>query len=188
MITIDIICLFIVGVLLLQGIWYGFVKGLLFILGWVAAGAGAYFSYSVFGDSLEYLFSISGTTSRILSIFLGFIIPFLLFSFLGRFLHGIIKGSILGLPNRILGALLGLMKAVILCSIVMTIVHLVPLSGSWEEGRANSIAYKVYLKELKFFNFDTKRPDIKGIVQEGVDTIESELKESAEKATEETLQ
>lgn len=164
MIVLDIVCLVITIILVLQGLWYGFLKGLFFLIAWVAAAAGAYFCYDIFGNFIASIFNISNTTNHIACIAIGFLVPFVLLNIAGRLLHGAISKTMFSIPNRILGILLGLIKACICCSMILTIVHILPLTGSWEQGRNESIAYSLYLKELTFFGFDTKQPDLTDFV------------------------
>ena len=192
MIALDIFCLVICGILLLQGIWYGFLKGLFFIVAWCTAAVGAYFSYDILGSFLSGIFEWNQTTIRILCIAIGFLIPFLLFSILGRFLHKAITNTVLNLPNRFLGALLGLFKSILICSFILTIVHILPLTSSWEQARQKSVAYNLYLQELTLFGIDNTAPDIKGFVKEktniAIENTEQKIKESAKEIVKESVE
>lgn len=191
MTALDIFCLVLCSLLLLQGIWYGFLKGLLFILAWVAAAVGAYFSYDILGGFISGIFEWSSVSIKIVCIAIGFLVPFLLFSILGRYLHKAITNTMLNLPNRLLGALLGLFKSLIICTFILTIVHLLPLTSSWDKARKESISYNLYLQELELFGIDNTPPDIKGIVKEkantAIENTEKKIKESAEKAVENSV-
>lgn len=183
MIALDIFCLVIVVIFLLQGLWYGFLKGLFFLIAWGAAAAGAYFCYDILADALIQVVDLGTTTIRIASIAIGFLVPFITLNIVGRLLHGAISKTAFSIPNRLLGLLLGLLKAIILCTVILTVVHILPLTGSWEQGRSESISYGLYLQELEFFGFDTKQPDIKGFVAEKAEqAVESATEKAAEAA------
>ena len=192
MTTLDIICSVLCGILLLQGIWYGFLKGLFFIFGWISALLGAYFGYDYLGSILVETFSFTPIATKIISLAIGFLLPFLLFGILGRYLHKAISKSFLSVPNRIFGALLGLFKAILICSFILTVVHLLPLSGSLETAKNNSFSYRIYKKELSLFGIENKTPDIKGFVKEkanvAIDSAGTKIKKTATKALEETTE
>ncbi len=181
MITIDIVCLIILGIFLLQGLWYGFLKGLFYIIAWGAAVLGAYFSYDFLGSFFTETFNWSNDVTHICCLALGFLIPFIGFSILGKFLHEVISKSFLSLPNRLLGALIGVLKAVIILSFILTIVHLLPLSGEWEKARANAVSYNLYIKELEFLGIETFKNDIAGFVKNKTNEASEKIKESTEK-------
>lgn len=192
MTALDIFCLIICSLFLLQGIWYGFLKGLFFLIAWVAAVLGAYFSYDLLGDFLTGIFEWSDLTIRFICLAIGFLVPFLLFSILGRFIHKAVSSTALNLPNRLLGAFLGLFKSILICTFILTIVHFLPLTSSWDTARQNSNSYKLYLQELALFGIDNTPPDIKGIVKEKTNTAiekaEEKIKETAENAITESIQ
>lgn len=188
MTALDIFCLIIVGILALQGLWYGFLKGLFFLVAWVAAAFGAYFSYDLLGNFMIGTFDLSSTTIHVICIAVGFLLPYILLTILGRLLHGAVSKTVFSIPNRLLGVLLGLVKAAILCTIIITIIHILPLTGSWEEGRNASISYALYLQELQMFGFDTKQPDIKGFVAEKAESAVENAKKTATDAVEKTVE
>lgn len=188
MTPLDICCLIISGLLLIQGLWYGFLKGLLFIIAWGAAIVGAYFSNDLLSDAVKGSFNIDGSVASIVCIAVGFLVPFLLFSILGRVSHHLVSKSILSLPNRLLGGLVGAFKAVIACSLILTIVHFLPLVGSWKTGRQESVSYQAYLYELDLLGIDHSVPELKSLIEDKAETASDGVKEAVKDIRNESVE
>lgn len=188
MIALDIVCLAVVIIFVLQGLWYGFLKGIFFLAAWIVAAFSSYFCSDFLSDFIASVLDIAPTTNYIICISLGFLVPFIALNIIGRLLHGAVSKTVFSIPNRLLGLLIGLIKATILCTVILTIVHMLPLTGSWEEGRKESISYGLYLQELKLFGFDTKQPDIKGFVAEKAESAVENAKKTATEAVEKTVE
>ena len=187
MTPLDICCLIISGLLLIQGLWYGFLKGLLFIIAWVAAIVGAYFSNDVLSGAVSSSFGLDGAVASIICIAVGFLVPFLVFSILGRVSHHFVSQSFLSLPNRLLGGVVGALKAVIACSLILTIVHFLPLVGSWKVSRQNSVSYQAYLYELDLLGIDHSVPELKSLIEDKAEAASDGVKDAVREIRDESV-
>lgn len=140
--ALDIIILVIIAASAVWGIFKGFVRQIVSIaallLGiWCAFKFTAYLS----AQAKELLsLSIAQNTLHIIMFVVIFIIVMILAHFIGKGIEGIIKLSLLGWLNRLLGFLFGALKATIILSVAVYLInhlnnmfHLIPqgiLDGS----------------------------------------------------------
>lgn len=181
MLWIDIVCFAIIVLFVLIGIWRGFFKSLFRFLAWGFALIGAYFAQDLLGDLITNNLEISGFTVKIVCLCIGFLIPFLSFSFIGHYLNNAVKKSAISGLNRALGGVFGAIKALIICFVFLTIMHLLPVSGSLKQTRNDSISYSAYKWSLEQFGFSSEEIDI---LEKATEIVESE-KNSAKKMIEE---
>jgi membrane protein required for colicin V production len=124
---LDIVILCILGWLVFNGIRKGFILSLAsliaLVLGiWVAIQ----FSY-LMSDFLTKTFHPSVTWLSILSYSLTFLIVVILVIIVARLLEKVVKTIGLGIPNRIIGAIFGLLKGILGISFLLFIlVHFDP--------------------------------------------------------------
>lgn len=186
---IDIFSLICILVLTLIGVWRGFLKGLFRVLAWATAIAGAYFSYDLLGNTIASNLQIGSFTVRIVCICLGFLIPFLTLFVAGHFFEKKIKDTSLGKANRILGGILGLCKGWLICFVLLTILHILPVSGDLREARNDAIAYSLYKRNIELFGFSSKEVDLVGMAEERAKKLSNELTNKAvEKVKESSVQ
>lgn len=120
---LDILIAVIVGFCLVRGIFRGIIKELTSIVGVVAGFFVAYNYYSVVANPLSRLI-IDKSYLNIVSFFLAFAVVFFAVGFLGVILKHVFKAAALGLADRILGGTFGLVKAILIVSVL-----LVPLTA-----------------------------------------------------------
>ena len=179
MVWIDIVCCVIIVVLALLGLWRGFFKSIFRLCAWVAALLGAYFASDIIGDFIASNLDSNVFTVKIICICIGFLVPFLLFSFVGHVIHNAIKDSAVSGLNRLLGAALGIIKALIICFIFLTVIHLIPASGDLKEARNSALSYSVYKWSLEVMGFSSEEIDL-------IDIAEKKTAEMADSAIEAT--
>ena len=184
MVWIDIVCSIVVIVLALLGLWRGFLKSIFRLCAWIAALVGAYFATSVIGDFIASNLETSGLTVKIICICLGFLIPFLLFTFIGHILNNAVKDSAISGVNRILGAVFGVVKALIICFIFLTVIHFIPASEDLKNARDNSVSYSAYKWSLEFMGYSSEEVDIIDMAEKKA----SEMADSAVEATKEAVE
>lgn len=177
MVWIDIVCCVVIVLLALLGLWRGFLKSIFKLCAWIAALLGAYFATSIIGDFIASNLEISGFTVKIICICIGFLVPFLLFSFIGHILNNAVKDSAISGINRLLGAALGVIKALIICFIFLTVIHLIPASGDLKEARNSALSYNVYKWSLETMGISSEEVDI-------IDMAEKKATEMADSAVE----
>ena len=121
----DIIILVIIAASAVWGIFKGFVRQIVSIaallLGiWCAFKFTAYLS----AQAKELLsLSIAQNTLHIIMFVVIFIIVMILAHFIGKGIEGIIKLSLLGWLNRLLGFLFGALKATIILSVAVYLIN-----------------------------------------------------------------
>ena len=177
MVWIDIVCCVIIVLLALLGLWRGFLKSIFKLCAWIAALLGAYFATGFIGDFIASNLEISGLTVKIICICVGFLVPFLLFSFIGHILNNAVKDSAISGVNRILGAVFGVAKALIICFLFLSVIHLIPASGDLKQARNDALSYSAYKWSLEVMGFSSEEIDI-------IDMAEKKATEMADSAVE----
>ncbi len=124
---LDIIILCILGILMINGIRKGFILSLATLIALVL-GIWAALHFSGFmSDFLIKTFHPTGTWLTILSYALTFLVVVLVVILIARLLEKVVKTVGLGLTNRIIGGLFGLLKGIVGVSFLLFIlVHFDP--------------------------------------------------------------
>ncbi|WP_173378259.1 CvpA family protein [Fibrobacter succinogenes] len=186
---IDIVCLICILVLTLIGIWRGFLKDVFRLVAWAAALAGAYFAQDLLADTIATNLAISGFTVKLVSICIGFLVPFVLLFMIGHFVQKSIANTSAGKLNRILGGILGACKAWVICFMFLSILHILPVSGGLKEARNDAIAYNFYKFNLEVLGFSSDEVDLVGFAEKKASEFSKEITDKAvEKVKETTTQ
>ena len=186
---IDIFCLVCILILTLIGIWRGFLKDVFRLVAWAAALAGAYFAQDLLADTIATNLAISGFTVKLVSICIGFLVPFVLLFMIGHFVQKSIANTSAGKLNRILGGILGASKAWVICFMFLSILHILPVSGGLKETRNDAIAYNFYKFNLEVLGFSSDEVDLVGFAEKKASEFSKEITDKAvEKVKETTTQ
>lgn len=192
MVWIDIVCCVIIALFALLGLWRGFLKSIFKLCAWIAALLGAFFATDLIGDFVASNLDISGFTVKIICICVGFLVPFLLFSFIGHIVNNAVKDSAVSGVNRILGALFGIAKALVICFLFLSVIHLIPASGDLKEARNNALSYCAYKWSLETMGISSEEVDIIDMAEkkatEMADSAVEAAKETAEKEAEKAVE
>jgi membrane protein required for colicin V production len=121
---LDIVILVILGFCLVRGIFRGIIKELTSIVGVFVGFFVAYNFYPLVARLISRLFTMNQAYLNIVSFFLAFTILFLAVGLVGVILKHVFKVVALGWADRLLGATFGLVKAVLIVSVL-----LVPLTA-----------------------------------------------------------
>ncbi len=116
--SLDILILVIGGFCLVRGIFRGIVKELTSIVGVFVGFYVAYNYYPVVAHLISRFFS-NKAYLNIVSFFLVFTILFLAVGLVGVVLKRVFKGVALGWADRLLGAIFGLVKAILVVSVLL---------------------------------------------------------------------
>jgi membrane protein required for colicin V production len=115
---LDILICVILGFCLIRGIFRGSIKEITAIIGVFVGFYVAYSYYSVLATWLsEYI--VNESYRNIVSFFLAFAIFFFAIGLIGALLKHLLKGASLGWTDRALGSILGLVKALLIVSILL---------------------------------------------------------------------
>lgn len=186
---IDIFTIVCMLVLAAVGIWRGFLKGLIRLLAWAAAIAGAYFAQDLLAETISTNLNISGFAVKLVCICIGFIVPFLTLFFIGHFVRKSIESTALGKADRILGGILGLCKGWLISFILLTILHILPVTGSLKDARNEALAYSFYKFNIELLGFSSEEVDIVGMAEKKASELSKEITDKAvEKVKESTAQ
>lgn len=186
---IDIVCLVLIVIFTLLGLWKGLLKSIFRLCAWAGGIFGAYVSYGLLADTIATNLELSPFTVRLVCICIGFLVPFLLFLFIGHVANKAVSGSAVSKLNRGLGALLGAMKAYIICFVFLSILHILPVTGSLKDSRDSSASYSVYKWNIEVMGFSSDEVDLVGIAEKKATELSKELTDKAvEKAKEEATQ
>lgn len=183
--TIDIICLVIILIFTLIGIWHGFLRGIFRLLAWAAAIAGAYFASSLLSETISETLQTSPFSTALVCYCIGFIVPFLTLLFISHLVNKAITGSVAGRADRILGGVFGVIKAILICFVIMTILHILPFNGVVSETRNDSVAYSAYKGCLEAMGYSSEPLDLVGVAERKASEFTKNMANKAtEKATE----
>jgi membrane protein required for colicin V production len=116
--TLDVVIAVIVGFCLIRGVFRGIIKEVTSIVGVFVGLFGALFFYPV-AASLISRFMANQAYVNILSFILSFTVLFLAVGFVGVVLKQMLKAISLGWADRVLGGVFGLLKAVLIASVLL---------------------------------------------------------------------
>ena len=183
--AIDIVCLVIILFLMLLGLWYGFFRGLFRLIAWAAGIVGAYFACDLLSDFVSNTLQASAFSTKLVCMCIGFLVPFLLFLFVGRFLQHITENTTVGKADRILGGIFGVIKALLICFVLLTILHLFPFGGIIPETRDSAFAYDAYKATLELMGYSSKPVNLLDVAEKKANEITKSITDkAAEKASE----
>ena len=116
--ALDILICVIVGFCLIRGIFRGSIKELTSIVG---VFVGFYVAYTYYHLPAKWLSQFVANESylKIVGFFLTFTIFFLAIGLIGVLLKHLLKGASLGWTDRALGSILGLVKALLIVSVLL---------------------------------------------------------------------
>ena len=163
---IDIACAACLLVFSVIGLWRGLLSSVFKLCGWIAAIFGAYFAQDLLGDFFVRNFAFGDFAAHLICTCIGFLIPFLLFSFIGHIVGDSIKDTIVGKTNRILGLLFGIIKASLICFVFLTIMHLLPVEGNLKNVRNDAIAYSIYKSSLEAMGYSSDEVNLRKMAKE----------------------
>lgn len=179
--SIDIVCLIIILFFTLIGVWHGFLRGIFRLLAWALGIAGAYFVNSHFASTISESLQTSSFSTTLVCICLGFLIPFLSLLFISHIVNKAITGTVAGKADRILGGVFGVIKALLICFVLLTILHILPFGGVVQETRDDAIAYSAYKGTLETMGYSSEPLDLVGVAERKATEF---TKNMANKATE----
>ena len=154
---------------MLIGCWRGFVKGVCKLAGTIFALFVAVTCCNAFKNSLESWFGMTSaiakgfgatdaayTAASWVSVAIAFVLLFLLVKVLSWLLGNVGKGLVerskaLTTVDRILGALLGLLQAVLLIFLLLTICYWIPSESLHESIRQGGVVGAIY--DWKWFQW-----------------------------------
>ena len=183
--AIDIVCLVIILLLMLLGLWHGFFRGIFRLIAWVAGIAGAYFACGLLANFISGLLQTSAFSTKLVCMCIGFLVPFLVFLFIGHFLQRITQGTTVGKADRVLGGIFGVIKALLICFVLLSILHLLPFGGIIPETRDNAFAYDAYKGTLELMGYSSEPVDLLDVAEKKAsEIVNNAADKAAEKAAE----
>lgn len=188
---IDIFCGSFLLILAGLGLYFGLAKTLIHLAAWIGGAIGVIYFPEILQPLLSENLELSATTIIIFSRALGFFIPFISLRILGHFINKFIKRHF-SLLNSLGGGILGAIKALIPCVILLSTLYLLPLSGNLKSERDSSLAYSLYSYSIQKTGISEKAQNFQDSVKASVShkihaTIDS-VKESAVKNAEAQIQ
>lgn len=188
---IDIFCGSFLLILVGLGLYFGLAKTLIHLAAWIGGAIGVIYFPEILQPLLSENLELSATTIIIFSRALGFFIPFISLRIFGHFINKFIKRHF-SLLNSLGGGILGAIKALIPCVILLSTLYLLPLSGNLKSERDSSLAYSLYSYSIQKTGISEKAQNFQDSVKASVfhkihATIDS-VKESAVKNAEAQIQ
>lgn len=172
--TIDIVSLVLVAILMLLGLWHGLLRGIFRLLAWFAAVAGAYLANRFFAASVVDV-GFSEFSATVICLCAGFLVPFLALLFASHMINRAVSDTVVGKVDRILGAFFGIIKAVIILAVILSIFHVMPFGGILKETRDNSVSYELYKTALEALGYSTEPVDLVGAAERKASEITENL-------------
>lgn len=147
--TIDWLLLGILAVSVLIGLWRGLVFEVMSLLGWVVAYfaaqwltplTAAYLPLGTEGSSVNQMFAFA----------LSFVLVLVLWGLLARLVRLLISATPLTVIDRLLGAVFGLLRGLVLLLVITTLASMTPAAKSptWTESRG-AVWLTALLKDMK---------------------------------------
>jgi membrane protein required for colicin V production len=128
--SLDIAILLISALFFIRGIFRGFVFELVTVVGLILGYIISITYLSILsGYILSFFSSAPESVVNLISFFLLFLGTNLLLRMIAKIITKTLKIAMLGWLNRLLGGLLGMLKGIIIMSIVVFIVDLIPFSS-----------------------------------------------------------
>jgi len=139
----DIIIFTVLSVFTVIGIWKGFFRE---VFGFLGVIFGALFAILGFGPLSKLLHRLVPDIPAFIWIFLSFIIIFVGFYMLSRFLASMLsklsKIMLLGWLNRLLGGAVGFLKGALFVSLFLLLIGFLPFQDTLQKVRSNSWLYE----------------------------------------------
>jgi len=182
--TIDIVCVVFMVLLTLLGLWHGLLRGIFRLAAWAAALAGAYFANKFFADTVAG-FGFSDFSSSVVCVCMGFLIPFLVLLFVSHMINRAVSDTVVGKVDRVLGALFGLVKAILILFVILTIFHVMPFGGVVQETRNDATSYAIYKSTLEAMGYSSEPVDLVGAAErKASEFTENLVNKASDKASE----
>ena len=181
---IDIFCGSLLLILIGLGAFFGLAKTIIHLIAWIGGGLGAFYASEILTPFLINNFNFSETTVVILTRVLGFLLPFFSLRIFGHFINKFIK-RLFSLLNSLGGGFFGLIKGLIPCLILLSTLHLLPLSGKLQTERNQSKAYTIYVYALNKTGASERIQDVKKSVTE---SVQEKVNEKINEKINETVQ
>lgn len=162
--VLDIIISALLVIGLIGGLTKGLVKQIASLAGLIAGILIGKALYMPVGDWITTVLGSSPETSRIVAFIAILIIVPLLFSVMGWLIAKILHAISLGWLNRLLGAVVGVIKYALLAGIIITVIELFDRNDALisEANKTNSIFYYPLFNATDVF-FDNVKEDFHGI-------------------------
>ena len=182
--AIDIIILTFLSVFTIIGVWKGFFRE---IFGFLGVIFGALFAIVGFGPLSKLLHRMIPELPAFIWIFLSFIMIFVGFYLLSRFLASMLsklsKAMLLGWLNRLLGGLVGFMKGAIFISLFLLLIGFLPFQKTLQDIRNDSWLYEPLQRTVPllynlFSEFSFSSRNLEKKMTELMEDIEGKMNEN----------
>ena len=91
----------------------------------------------------------------------------------------------MGKADRVLGGIFGVIKALLICFVLLTILHLFPFGGIIPETRDNAFAYSAYKATIEMMGYSSAPVDILDVAEKKAsEVVKNATDKAAEKAAE----
>jgi len=133
---VDVTLLGVLAVSVLVGLWRGLVHEVLSLAGWVAAYFAAQWATPQLAPHLPVGAPASALNEGV-AFAVAFIVVLIVWGLGARAVSMLVKATPLGVPDRLFGALFGVLRGGVLLLAVATLVAFTPLrkAPSWQESR-----------------------------------------------------
>ena len=172
---IDIACAACLLVFSVLGLWRGLLSSVFRLCAWISAILGAYFAQDLLCGFFIRNFAFGDFAAHLICTCIGFLVPFLLFSFIGHLVGDSIKNTIVGKTNRILGLLFGVIKASLICFLFLTILHLLPVEGNLKNTRNDAVFYSIYKSSLEAMGYSSDEVNLRKMAKKRQANLQRQL-------------
>jgi membrane protein required for colicin V production len=132
---IDLILVVGLGLSVIVGAWRGLVTEVMALAGWAVS----YFAANWFGPQGAALLPIGAPGSRLnmlAGMVLVFVAAWLVWALISWAVSKIVRATVLSGPDRVFGAVFGLIRGVVVALVVVTLVSMTPLT-TWQPWHAS---------------------------------------------------
>ena len=165
-----------IGLPLVWAIYKGFTKGLIIevatLLALILGIYGAIHFSDFTAEFIRNRFDYDSNYMGIIAFISTFILIVIILNVVGKMLNSLVEAVALGMINRLLGVAFGLIKGIIIMSIVVYFVNFLDKKIDFisQEKKENSLFYlpMVHISETLFDIFDSDFDDTKNKIKESV--------------------
>jgi membrane protein required for colicin V production len=147
--VIDLILMVGLGLSVIVGAWRGFLAEVMALMGWVVAYLAAQWLGPV-GATMVPVGEPGGRLNLLAGMLVVFVLAWLCWALLAWAVTQMVKASGLGGTDRLLGAVFGLLRGVVVALAVVTLVSMTPLAqwGPWQASRGVGLL-QIFLEGLR---------------------------------------
>ena len=132
--SLDIVISILLLLIAVRGFIKGFVRELSSLVALVAGIYAAFFFSDIMAEFIQTMFNLHSKYLHLIAFAVTLILIMVLIAFVGKMLHKVVESLSLGLLNRIAGAVFGILKGILLLSLLIMLLNYFQLTNDLISG------------------------------------------------------